>query len=48
MGIHHGNRNGGLVNVNANMLFLIHDGAPFGKWWSEQSQLTAKWAFYIV
>jgi predicted TIM-barrel fold metal-dependent hydrolase len=27
--IHHGNRNGGLMNVHADILFLTHKGAPF-------------------
>jgi hypothetical protein len=37
------------VNVHADILFLVHNGAPFGKWWCGQSQPTAKWApFYIA
>jgi hypothetical protein len=27
--IHHGNRDGGLMNVHADILFLTHKGAPF-------------------
>jgi len=26
---HHGNRNGGLMNVHADILLLTHKGAPF-------------------
>jgi hypothetical protein len=29
LSIHHGNRNGGLMNVHADILFLTHKGAPF-------------------
>ena len=37
------------VNVHADILFLVHNGAPFGRWWCGQSQLTVKWApFYIA
>src|ERR1039457_3434677 len=46
--VHDGNRDRCLVNIHANILFLLHNGAPFGKLWSEQSQLTAKWAPFIL
>ena len=36
------------MNVHANILFLVHNGAPFGKWWSQQSQPTEKWAPFIL
>jgi len=37
------------VNVHADILLLTHNGAPFGKWWCQQPQLTAKWApFHIA
>jgi hypothetical protein len=36
------------VNVHANILFLIHDGAPFGQCDLQQSQATAKWAPFIL
>jgi hypothetical protein len=40
--IHHGNRNGGLMNVHADILFLIHKGAPFARLVIQHSQPIAK------
>jgi len=31
-GIHHRNRDRCLMNVHANILCLVHNGAPFGRW----------------
>jgi len=38
-----------LVNVHANILFLVHNGAPSGKWWSQTITTYRKvGAFYIA
>src|SRR5713226_7309317 len=34
--------------VPADIPLLTHNGAPFGRWWCEQSQPTAKWAPFIL
>src|SRR5271170_1020878 len=46
--VHDGNRDRCLVNIHANILFLFHNGAPFGRWWSNQSHPTSKWAPFIL
>jgi hypothetical protein len=35
------------MNVEPNILFTVHEGAPFRRWWCEQSQPTPRGApFY--
>src|SRR2546428_12402977 len=45
--IHHRDRDGCLMHVEPNILFTVHEGAPFRRWWCLRSQPTPKGApFY--
>jgi hypothetical protein len=39
---HHRNRDGGLMNIHTDILFLIHKGAPFARLLIQHSQPIAK------
>jgi hypothetical protein len=47
--IHHGDRDGGVVHVHADILFLIHKGAPFRQVGDANNlNLLQKWAPFIL
>jgi hypothetical protein len=46
--IHHGNRDGGLMNVHADILFLTHKALLSLGWCANNLNLPQKWALFYI